>query len=93
MSQNRASDTLDMDYINSLPQPLIGVELNATEWPVYDIDVSIGILRIDVCGRLNVMAIADFTKFRDSSGVEHRVEGFYIDAIPEERIFINGATK
>jgi hypothetical protein len=79
------SDTLDMDYINSLPQPFIGRELGGWEWPINDFEVGTGLLRIDVCGLLEVKHIADFTMFRDANGVEHSAEGFYSDAIPEER--------
>lgn len=78
-------DTLDMAYINSLPQPFIGRGLDGWEWPINDFEVSTGMLRIDVCGLLQVKTISDFTSFRDVNGVRHPAGGFYADAIPEER--------
>ncbi|AKJ28809.1 hypothetical protein [Caldimonas brevitalea] len=78
-------DLLDMAYINSLPQPFIGRMLGDAEWPIYDIEVQTGLVRIDVCGLLDVKHIGDFKLFRDDLGVEHRAESFYVDALPEER--------
>ena len=78
-------DLLDMDYINSLPQPFVGRQLGGTWWPINDFEVETGLLRIDVCGLLQVSHISEFTAFRDGNGVAHPAEGFYVDAIPEER--------
>ncbi len=80
------TDLLDMAYINSLPQPFIGVTLGGKwEWPIHDIEVETGLVRIDVCGKLDVKHICDFTAFVDGRGVRHPAEGFYTDAPPEER--------
>jgi len=73
------SDKLRIDYINILPQPLIGRFIGGDEWPVWDIDVQTGLLRIDVCGKLQVKEIADVRYFRDADGVEHDSETFYSD--------------
>jgi hypothetical protein len=78
-------DVLDMTYINSLPQPIIGIEFGGSEWSVIDIDVSTGLLRIDVCGLFQVMEISDFKKFRDGNGVERLSDAFYSDATEEDR--------
>lgn len=73
------SDILDMDYINSLPQPFIGRQLGGWWWAVHDFEVQTGMMRIDVCGLLQVTHIGEFTAFRDGSGIEHDAEGFYSD--------------
>lgn len=68
-----------MDYINSLPQPF-NVSLMGdkdTWWPLHDIEVGTGMLRIDVCGLLDVMHISDISCFRDSHGVKHDPDDFY----------------
>lgn len=78
-------DLLDMAYINSLPQPFLGRMLGGREWPIHDIDVQTGLVRIDVCGLLDVKHIGDFTSFRDDRGVDHPADGFYVDALPEDR--------
>lgn len=75
------SDKLRLDYINSLPQPFIARFCGGDEWPVHDIDVETGLLRIDVVGKLQVMHIGDVTFFRDIEGVEHDSETFYSDYI------------
>lgn len=78
-------DSLDMNYINSLPQPFIGRELGGWEWPINDFEVETGLLRIDVCGKLQVKHISDFTHFTDGNGVARKADAFYSDATPEER--------
>lgn len=71
------SDLLRMDHINSLPQPFIAHFFGGSEWPVYDIDVETGLLRIDVVGLLDIKHIGDVKFFRDMAGIEHDAESFY----------------
>lgn len=71
------TDLLRMDYINSLPQPFIATQLGGWRWPVYDIEVECGLVRIDVMGKLQVLAIMEFTSFMDAHGVEHDVDSFF----------------
>lgn len=73
-------DLLNMAFINSLPQPLFGSE-NGIDWwwPIHDIDVQTGVLRIDVCGLLQVMHISDYSVIRDDAGSLHRWEDFYLE--------------
>lgn len=86
-------DLLDMDYINSLPQPL-WAETLMSDWPVYDIDVQTGLLRIDVCGLLDVMHIGQFITMKDANGKRHYVGDFYTDPENwEDRIAIKKATE
>lgn len=81
-------DILDIGYINSLPQPLIAKTRGGGLWPVYDICVRTALVRIDVCGLLEAKEIADFISFIDDRGNEHDKNGFYIDAIEEERAIL-----
>lgn len=85
-------DTLDMAYINSLPQPFMGRTLGREWWPIYDFEVQTGLIRIDVCGKLEVKHIGDFTAFRDGAGIERSAEAFYVDANEDERAAIARAT-
>jgi len=71
---NRCRDMLDMEYINSLPQPLWD-----GEWPVYDIEVETGLYRIDVCGLLEVRHIDRCMMMKDATGKTHYVGDFYLD--------------
>lgn len=74
------ADLLDMAYINALPQPLVGRQYGSDYWwPIYDIEVQTGLVRIDVCGKLDVKHIGDFARFRDDIGVEHHADDFYAD--------------
>lgn len=81
-------DILDMEYINSLPQPFIGCMWGNREWPVYDIEIETGLVRIDVCGMLDVKHIGDFKSFVDATGASHPSDGFFIGATAGEREFI-----
>lgn len=78
------ADLLRMDHINSLPQPFIATLIGGSRWPVYDIDVQTGLLRIDVVGKLDVLTIGDVRNFTDANGVEHSTDSFYSDYEPEE---------
>lgn len=81
-------DVLDMAYINGLPPPFVGRELDGYEWPINDFEVGTGLLRIDVCGLLQVKHISEFTRFCDGNGDWRSSEAFYADAIPEDRVVI-----
>ena len=74
------TDILNMELINSLPLPLTARFLGGDEWPVVDIDVETGLMRIDVCGKLQVMHVGDVTLFRDADYAEHDIELFYLEA-------------
>ena len=75
-------DKLNINHINSLPQPFIVHFVGGDEWPVHDIDVETGLLRIDVCGKLQVKHIGEAALFRDMDGAEHDAETFYSDYVP-----------
>jgi hypothetical protein len=74
------ADLLRMDYINSLPQPFVGLFYGGDEWPIHDIDVETGLLRIDVCGLLQVKHIGDVRSFRDADGGIHDADDFYSES-------------
>ncbi len=72
------NDRLRMDYINSLPQPFLARFCgDKTWWPVNDFEVQTGLMRIDVCGKLQVKHFGDVMEIRDDNGVSHDPETFY----------------
>ena len=71
-------DKLNMKHINSLPQPFIVRFCGGDEWPVHDIDVETGLMRINVCGKLQVKHIGEANFFRDMDGTEHDADSFYL---------------
>jgi hypothetical protein len=74
------ADLLDFDWINSLGQLYTSqYSGTGTWWPVYDIEVQTGLLRIDVCGKLQIMHIDDVMKFKDDGGTEYSCDDFYCD--------------
>lgn len=75
------ADILRMDYINSLPQPFIANLVGKSRWPVHDICVNSALLRIDVCGLLEVKSFGDVIYLEDADGVIHDAETFYSDYI------------
>lgn len=48
-------------------------------WPVQDMCVESGIVRVDVCGLLQAMHISDIAEFKDDSGTIYDAEVFYSD--------------
>lgn len=92
----RTTDKLNLAYINSLPQPLF-IRLAGDKdfsWPLESIDVETGLLRFDVCGKLDYGHIGDVAEFRDSNGVIHDAETFYSDYdwnfVPDEALISAG---
>jgi len=72
-------DKLRMSYINSLPQPFICRFFGGDRWPIHDIDVETGLMRIDVCGKLQVKHIGEAYFFEDAEGIAHDADDFYCD--------------
>lgn len=75
--ENR-KDLLNMEYINGLPQPFIAILWSKSQWPVQDIDVETGLMRLDVCGLLDLTHIRDVVSFIDALGVTHSADDFYL---------------
>jgi hypothetical protein len=74
------SDLLRMDYINSLPQPFLARFCGDKQWwPVNDFEVQTALMRIDVCGLLDVKCFSEVMEIRDGNGVEHDPETFWTD--------------
>lgn len=73
-------DLLSMDKINALPHPLFANTGGGTWWPVCDIDVQTGFMRIDVMGKLDVLHFGGLICLRDADGIEHDVDDFYNEA-------------
>ncbi len=73
------SDKLRMDYINGLPQPFLARFCGDKDWwwPVYDFEVSTGLIRIDVCGKLQAKSFGEAMEIRDGDGVSHDPDTFY----------------
>lgn len=76
-------DLLRLDYINSLPQPFIATMIGGSRWPVHDICVETGLMRLDVCGKLDVTHISDVRSFTDCDGGEHDPDSFYAEDAPQ----------
>jgi hypothetical protein len=74
------TDILNMELINSLPQPLFGKGYGRDHWwPIVDIDVETGLCRIDVCGLLEVRQFSDFRYIRDDAQTLHEPDRFYLN--------------
>ena len=76
-------DRLRMEHINSLPQPFM-VRLCGSKdwWPVYDIEVQVAWLRIDVCGKLQVCSFAEVMEIADETGAKHDPEDWWHEERP-----------
>lgn len=71
------ADLLNMEFINSLSHPLYACERSGWKWPVHDIDVETGMMRIDVSGQLQVTRLEEYSFIEDSDGVLHEIECLY----------------
>lgn len=74
------ADVLRMDHINSLPQPFLVRFCGDKEWwPVNDFEVGTGLMRIDVCGKLQVKSFGEVMEIKDGDLQSHDPETFYSD--------------
>jgi hypothetical protein len=74
------TDKLNMDALNSLQQPILAWFIgDADPWPVHDFEVACGIMRIDVCGLLQVKDFCDLKRLQDADGVDYDPEIFWSD--------------
>ena len=75
------ADLLNIEKINALPHPLAAVQWGGGSWsfPVHDIDVETGMMRIDVCGLLQVTHFSEVKFLRDGDGIDHDSDIFYIE--------------
>ena len=75
------TDLLNMTFINSLPQPLWVRQWGRKDfdWPLYDICVETGLMRIDVCGKLDNLHIGDVAQFKVDSGKVYSSDEFYLE--------------
>jgi hypothetical protein len=75
------ADLLNIDFINSLPQPLWVRQWGRKDfdWPLYEICVETGLMRIDVCGKLDNLHIGDVAQFKDDHGTVYDAEEFYLE--------------
>lgn len=74
------TDKLNMEALNALPQPLVARFCgDQMWWPIEDIDVQTGLMRIDVCGKLQVKEFCDVMEFNDADGGRHDPDDFYND--------------
>lgn len=71
---------LNMELINSLPQPL-WVSENGKDWwwPVIDMCVETGLVRIDVCGRSQANHIDYWSYVRDDAQVIRETFDLYLE--------------
>ena len=77
------TDVLRGDYINSLPQPFYVRTLGSDWWwPVHDIGIDVPWLRIDVCGKLQVMEFSDVAEIRDEAGDYHNPDDWWNEDAP-----------
>lgn len=72
-------DVLNEHLINSMPQPIIGVETDGWEWPMCDFEVETGLCRIDVMGKLQAKRVIEFRHFRDADGNIYEPDDLYLE--------------
>ncbi len=83
--EKKVMDKLRMEHIDSLPQPLVAHFYSGDEWPLHDIEVETGWLRVNICGKLVAKFIGEVSFFRDIEGIEHNVDTCYRNQEQEKK--------
>lgn len=71
------ADKLKFDAINALQHPLIAHRCGGDRWPILDIDVETGLMRIDVVGRSQPIHFSELLQIEDGNGDMHDPDVFY----------------
>ena len=76
------SDILDMEFINSLPQPLMARKYGWQDFwmTVETICVETGCMRFDIMGKIERGHIDDIAEFKDMDGEVHVSDSFWLDS-------------
>ncbi len=77
-------DALNLSKINALPQPLTA-QIRGNEWPIFDIEVSSALARIDVMNQLECISFSEISVIVDADGQEHDPDTFWSDFDGRER--------
>lgn len=80
MPDSVTTDLLDMAKINALPHPLTAVFAGGDHWEIHDIDVETGLLRILVCGLLQIKEFSELCGIVDGDFEEHDPGEFFVEA-------------
>ena len=73
------ADLLRMDYIRSLEPLMVSMGVNDTFYDLETLCVQTGLLRYDVCGKLDRGHIAEVYQFKDWDGNTYEPDEFYTD--------------
>lgn len=74
------ADILNMEYINSIPHPLMCRKHEGDSWcQVETICVQTGCMRLDIWGRIDLTHIDKFLHFQGADGEIHNAEDFYLE--------------
>lgn len=80
------ADKLRIEYINSLPQPfLVRFCGDKSWWPVNDFEVETALMRIDVCGLLQVKRLAEVMEIKDGDHTLHDPDTFWNEETPDAK--------
>ena len=73
-------DILNIDKINSLPQPITAILYGDTSgyW-IETLCVRTGLMRLDVMGQIDLCHFDDVKMLVDIEGIEHDPDDFWID--------------
>lgn len=83
MSGPEPGDKIDMLKFNSLPHPVTARMCGGSEWPIETLDVQTGLMRLDVCGKIDLTHFAEVKTLIDVDGGEHDPEDFWLDDLTE----------
>ncbi len=72
------TDKLRFDFINSLPQPFLARFCgDKVWWPVESIEVECALVRIAVCGKLQIKPFSEVMEIKDADNETHDPDTFY----------------
>lgn len=72
-------DLLNGGRFNALPSPVTAKMCGGDEWWVESLDVQTGLMRLDVCGQIDLRHFGEVIMLTDINGVTYDPDSFWID--------------
>ena len=76
---HQLEDIIDLGKFNSLPSPVTARILSGAEYWIETLDVQTGLMKIDVCGQVDLTSFAEVLMLIDADGIEHNPDDFWMD--------------
>ena len=74
----KTGDILSMEKFSALPHPIVGKMMGGGEWEIETVCILTGIMRLNVCGKIDLEDFSMVKTIVDANGDEHDPDDFWL---------------